>query len=196
MLPDYVTVEGLMDFMGVDTIPETNATLAADSAMQTVRRYMEQAITLVEDDLETHTGKGLVTIRLRQRPVRAVLSVTVGTVLLTADEFTLQGAVLRRVASTFPKGVAVEIVYDHGWDTELDSDSGDDYDPVPADIVLVTLSIASRRVRNMGEDETLRSETIGQYAYSRFDPSAVRRDADLLQAEAAVLDRYTVRLVP
>jgi len=137
-------------------------------------------------------------VRLRQRPVRSVASVTVDGVALESTGWNLHGALLRRIdGGCFPLGVAnVVVVYTHGYDippTVVDW-------PVPADIRLVAL-IAARRVYSaVGASDsggTQQSETMGSYSYTSASTAQVASTAaQLLAPETAVLDRYRVGLIP
>lgn len=193
-LDDYVGLQDLADFMLVDTLPQSLAELQLAAAMQSVRKYLDQDITFVADDVEYHDGRSRDKVRLRQRPVREVTSVVVDDEVIDPSEYVVRGAVIQFLNGTgWPtwrwNTNNIVVTYDHGWDASLS-----DPMPVPADIRLATLSTARRRLMNSGEtNETLASETIGKYSYTR--DSAAGSDAfGLLPAETAVLDRYAVRL--
>jgi len=189
-LSDYVTMEDLADYMDADTLPESMGQLSLSAAQQIVRQYTGQDITYAES-VEVRDGRGTSVMRLKQRPVYEVTAVTLNDEDIT--DFVQDGALVKLTVGSFTKGVGnVEIEYTHGWAVPAEVDS-DGIDPVPADIILVTLSVAARYLRGMDEDTTMKSETIGQYSYARDTTLAV---GDLLTAELAVLERYTVRLIP
>lgn len=190
----YVTLDDLEAFMQTDLTAD--AQLYLDAAQEIVRGYLGQDITFVADDEEIHDGRWRLRVRLRQRPVRDVTSVTVdGTELNPDTEYRLDGAIITKTDEVpFTVGTDnIVVVYDHGWDVPGTSDVEF---PVPADIRLVTLSIARRAFQNAGAtDGTLSGETIGNYSYTR-DAATTSQQGSLLLAESAVLDRYVIRLVP
>lgn len=191
---DFLTLDDLADYLNVNDMPLARANMSLAGAQAQVRTYLQQLVTRSTSSVEID-GTGKNTVRLRERPVRQVMSVNIDGVTVEEHLYVLRGAFLRlRRGYVFPRGTLnVEVIYDHGWDVEQPEEGA--YLPVPADIKLVALSVASRRYRAIGTDPTLRGETIGQYSYQR-DTEASSTPIDLLPAEAAVLDRYAVRLVP
>lgn len=204
-MTDFVTADDLASFMELESSDDLPASseLALAAAQQAVRKYVDQELTYVEDDLEVRDGNDSRKIRLRQRPVRAVTEVAIDGDVLAEDSYVVRGAVVTLVDQVFTRGIAnVEITYDHGWDLAGDeASSGDDADddcPFPADIQLVTLSVARRYMQRWGSsglEGEIMMETIGDYSYT-LHPDKRHNDHDLLRYEAAVLERYAVRLVP
>lgn len=198
VLDDWVTLDDLGDYMNVDEMWRSSAELAIGSAQQIVRKYLDQDVTFVAEDVEVHDGGARRLLRLRQRPVRGVISLTIdGAEFFENVDFELRGSTLRLTWwDYFPYGSGnVVVEYDHGWDAFEDSTTGYEYEPVPDDLKLVTLAIAKRKYLGMDDqDETKVSETIGQYSYTRGNNSAELKDVTF--SEAAVLDRYVVRGTP
>jgi hypothetical protein len=194
-LLDYVTLEDLSDYTELDSFLLAQGELALQSAMQTVRNYLGQELTLHVDDVEVHDGRGRRLLRLRERPVREVKQVVVDGVVLDDSSYTVDDAVIKLTnGAVFNHGLAnIEVTYTHGWDL-VDDSSGPPELPFPADIKLVTLSVARRRLNMSGQhDETIVQEAIGSYSYSTG--SAREQAGDLLFAEKAVLDNYRIGLV-
>lgn len=201
----YVTLEDLAEFLRVDESDlAPGAQLALDAAQAAVRRYLDQDITLVIDDVEVHDGRGKGRIRLRQRPVREVTEVVVDGVPLDGDLWAVRNHMVELVDyyDAFPWGRGnVVITYSHGWDTELSYEYEID-EMVPADIRWATLSASRRTYLDFGEDEgtgAVQSETIGAYSYqtaSELRQAAAAAGTDLYPPELAILDRYRVQLVP
>lgn len=164
-----------------------------------MRNYLDQVITLVDDDEVTLDGTGTRLLRLPERPVRRVASVVEDDTELTeTTDYILRDSILIRVDTFWSKGTAnVTVNYDHGWDVVGDSDSDSEFFPVPADISLVTLSAARRAYNTLGIQSLpvdIKSETIGAYSYttnSSTEDSLV--DLTLLSAEKYVLDPYKFR---
>lgn len=204
MTDGWTTYEDLADYMDVDELYVTSAELAIGAAEQAVRKYLDQHITLVTDDIETHDGNGRIRLRLRERPIREVTAVFEDGTELDAEAYVLDKSVLKRVDGyVWARGVQnIEVEYTHGWDgiSDLLTSEGMEFAfPVPADIRLVTLNIARRTFSSQGEqtDITLTGETIGQYSYTRDGTAAQETDASsLLLAEKTVLDRYRIHYAP
>lgn len=169
--------------------------IALDSACESVRSYLDQTINFVAADTLELDGNNQVTIRLPQRPVRAINSITVDDEVLEIDDWNLKGARLRRIdGGVWTLGIANVVVnYDHGYDiTELPSDV-----PVPADIRLVALLAARRVYTAVGTQSggAVQSETMGSYSYQLSNSVVVSTAAELLPAEKDVLDRYRIGLI-
>jgi hypothetical protein len=195
-MTDWITLENLADYMDADTLPLESSELAIAAACQSIRKYLDQEITYVEDDIELRNGRGKYRIRLRERPVREVTLVEVDGTELDSTLWHHRSGILERIDGfAFPRGIAnIAITYSHGWDVEESSDA--DYLGIPADLKLVTLSAAARGVRSVGTDTGMESETIGQYSYKRGTNDAKASSGlDLTFAEMATLDRYAVRYV-
>lgn len=197
MPEDFVSVTDLEIFLGVtegSLTPEL-ASLAVNAAQATVRNYLQQEITYNSETIRLDgTGKSL--LRLPQRPVREVASVTEsGTSLTVVDDYLRDRSFLVRVDCFWVKGVRnVEVQYGHGWDVSDLSDSQSDYIPVPADIILATLSAARRFYQQQGTTSTgsVISEKMGDYSYRLSDEAQQAAGNDLITAEKAVLDWYKV----
>ncbi len=198
---DWITLDELGDYMNVDEMWLTSAELAIDAAEQAVRKYLDQQVTYVEGDLEYRDGTGRCVLRLKERPVRGVISITIddGEELVEGDDFFMRGAVVNLLNGqyfTYGRGNIV-IEYDHGWDAD-DPGSAIPYPylRLPRDIEAVTLSIAKRRYLGMNvEDDGKVSETIGQYSYTR-GTSTQDMPKDVTFSEAAILDRYRATGTP
>lgn len=198
---DFISVADLALFMQVAEADLTTglADLAVSAAQATVRGYLGQQITLVTSDDIFLDGTGTKKLRLPQRPVVSVSSVTEwDDVLVDPDDYEFQEPqwLVRRDHRVWHPGVRnIEVVYTHGWQTaDLDSDTTDsDFDSnhVPADISLVTLILARRFYdRSLaGEQGVIKSETIGQYSYTLESAAG----SELLPAEKAVLDAYIIQ---
>lgn len=209
---NYIGIGDLAVFLQVDESALTTALadLAVAAAQQKVRKYLAQEITFHADDVEYLDGNGRKKIRLRQRPVREVTLVEEAEgdptwVALAADAYTVRGTVLIRWdGDVWAHGEAnLRVTYDHGYDIgDFDSDTTDsDYDPphVPADISLVTLTLARRMYENMGaaaqagELGNVKQETIGAYSYTLSAAAEAAAGVQLVKAEMSVLDAYKMR---
>lgn len=194
-MTDFVSTGDLALFMETDGLSEPIARLAVAAAQASVRKYVDQEITLVEDDVLGADGTATAVLRLPERPVRAVASVQANGAEVTA--FTRRRSLLIRTdGKVWPRGRGnVEVTYSHGWDvgadlldSDSDSDSAGDLLTVPADIVLVTLCVARRAYQSAGIDDpaAVVSETVGAYA-STFTPVA-----ELVKLEERALRRYKI----
>jgi len=180
------------------------ADLALAAGQAAVRKYLDQEITFVADDVILLDGFGKPWLRLPERPVRAVTLVEEGDgttadfETVDADDYVVRRSLLFRVDGTgwAPGNVNVRVTYDHGWDVgEVDSDSDSDFDHpnVPADIVLATLSAARRMYEHMGDEPQatdIIQESIGGYSYTLSSEARKSAGVDLLAAEKIILDRY------
>lgn len=198
ILPPFISTDDLAALIGAPVDGADLITdMALDAACTSVRSYLQQEVNYHADATEELDGRGLVTLRLRERPIRSVASVTVDGVALETTDWNLRGNLLRRIdCGVFTLGIAnVVVVYSHGWDI-----SDPVTLPVPADIRLVAL-IAARRVYSaVGASDsggTQQSETMGSYSYTSASTAQVASTAaQLLGPEMAVLDRYRVGLIP
>ncbi len=201
----FITTTDLEAILGV-TLPAPNALIvkiALDGACTAVRTSLGQVVNLVNNDVELRHGNGNVRMRLRQRPVRAVDSVTVDDELIATTNWKLKDStVWLHKGDVFWRGILnVSIQYDHGWDlTDVSGDMG-----VPADIRLVALGAARRIYKAVADSAVpataLQSETMGSYSYSLASlPAdvavAVATAGALLPTEEASLDRYRIGLMP
>jgi hypothetical protein len=196
MLDDYITIDDLADYMEVDELTTENALVAIWGAQETVRAYLDQDITS-NVSVETRDGQNKQVMRLRQRPVRRVDYVTIDDVQLSSDSWKLRGARIALPDGYFSYGLDnVAVQYLHGYDL---TSHGSDYS-IPADIRLVTLSVARRAYMFRGEQTgTIQTEQIGKYSYTnktgRYDPGQATQDVDLLASEKHVLDQYLISVV-
>jgi hypothetical protein len=165
--------------------------IALDSACTSVRSYLGQTINLATTT-ESIDGRDRLTVRLHERPVRSVTSVTVDGEVLATTAWNLRGALLRRTdGGSFTLGVANVVVnYSHGYNIDTSDPNGVE---VPADIRLVALLSARRVYTAVGTvSGAIQSETMGSYAYTLSTAVVVSTAAELLPAELAVLDRYRI----
>jgi hypothetical protein len=201
----FISTDDLEAILGV-TLANPNALIvkiSLDTACTAVRTYLGQAVNLVEDDIEKRHGNGHLRMRLKQRPVRAVASVTIDDVELTTDRWKLKDSTIWLTeGDMFWRGILnVEIEYDHGWDlTDVSGDMG-----VPADIRFVALESARRVYKSVADSAVpataLQSETIGSYSYTlaALPPevaSAVVAAGSLLPGEMDMIYPYRIGLVP
>lgn len=205
----YVGLGDLAAFMGTTTsaLSTALADLALSAAEQTVRKYIDQHITLVSGDLVYLDGNGRRKLRLPERPVRAVTLVEEGSgdpvwTALDSDNYHLRGSVLIRWDGGvwLPGEANIRVTYTHGYDVgAVDSDFSDsDYDSqhVPADLSLATLSLARRVYENLGAEADaaavggIKGETIGAYSYQLSTAAEEAAGVSLIQAEKFVLDAY------
>lgn len=189
----FIGIEDLSAITGTTVSDQDLITaIALDSGCQAVRSYIEQTINYVADDVEEIDGNGRLKIRLTERPIRDLTSITVDGNELTTEMYNRHKSVLRRTDGvTWPMGFGnVVVTYSHGWDAIPDDSAGDDV-LVPADLRLVALLSAKRVYTSVGlvsGEKT--SETIGSYSYS---VSAVAESAaQLFDAEKRVLDHYRI----
>lgn len=209
-LPPFISTDDLAALLGI-TLADPNALIvkiSLDSGCDAVRSYLGQDVNLVSNDIVYLDGPGYpwATIRLKERPVRAVDSVSyaywsasgVQEQLLTANTYRCDtDGILELVDGTYwMNGIKnIKVQYDHGWDIVVTSGGI----AVPADIRLVALSCARRVYTSLGEVDdagAFRQETMGTYSYSTGGRAAATSAAELLPAETAVLDRYRIGLVP
>lgn len=206
-MTDYVGRADLAIFLGIDvsTIDPARADLALAAAQASVRRYLDQELTLVAGDVVLLHGSGNARLRLPQRPVRSVALVQEGdgssaSFETVADtDYVLRDDILYRINADWPREfVTVQVTYTHGYDVgQVDSDSDSDYDAnhMPADINLVTLNAARRIYEASGVAPTepgLTGERIGNYSYTRSAEAAGVGSGELINAEKLVLDGYRV----
>lgn len=134
---------------------ETAVALALESACQEIRNYTGQTIDLVTGDTEALDGTGRRRMLLPQLPVLAVNTVTIDLGLDTeeilTDYVSAYGGQLWRSLG-FPVGVSnVTVDYDHG------------YDPIPADLAGIAVSVARSAVN--ATPLGIISESIDGYSY-------------------------------
>lgn len=215
MASAFIGVGDLAVLLDVDpsTLDAANANLAVAAAMQKVRKYLNQVLTYVQNDVAFIDGNGKFRIRLTERPVRKITKIEeegsndVWTELPTTDyrlKDARYGIVVRQDGGVWAAGYAnLRVTYDHGWNVnpQIDSDASDsdfdtDLNAMPADIVLVTLSLARRVYENLGSASgagtagNIKQETIGAYSYTLSSAAEKAAGVNLLGAEKAVLDDY------
>lgn len=169
------TLEQLASYVQSD-VDTATATLVRTMAEGTVTNYTGQ---FIEAATYTHTlaVASNRTIRIPQRPVTDVTSVTVdGTTLTVDDEWTWDGIGDTVVLSITPTDAWVAtVVYDAGYAT------------IPDDVMAVALAVAGRLYNHT---PGVISESIDDYRaqYASSDP------AGLLDGEMRILRRYKQRL--
>ncbi len=167
-----------------------SATLAKDSAQAIVRGYCRQELTTA-----TYSGVLLpievegpsYIVRLPQRPVTAVSSVSVNGVTYTlGTDYAWNGygdyLRLRKVdesSASFEDWPLATVTYTAGFAT------------VPADIKAVALAVAARQYDN---PQGLRQTTIDDYSETRAGADDDLAGTGLLKPEQRILDRYKVRV--
>lgn len=186
--PRIIDVQDLADFLQT-TIPADNsgADFACDIGSAVVRAKLGQTVTFLADDSLVIEGSCEDRIRLPQRPVIEVDSVTVDGTLFPSAGYSLIGdeLVLGVDSDTFASIASglgswggarsrIVVVYSHG------------YAAVPADIRGLACSIAARVFQNPGGET---SEGILSYSRSFSDPASF----PLLPHEEAVVSRYRRR---
>lgn len=169
------------------------ASVAADMAMsaasEMVRNYLNQTISLVENDVVTLAGTGSRALILPELPVVAINSVTVNGTAVAASGYREERGVLWRLSPTeVDDGEVLTSVWTRGYDVVVDYDHG--WETIPADIKLVTARLAVSIATDAVSTPGLRQEAIQDYSYSRADTSQA------FAAELAVIGRRAVRQVP
>jgi hypothetical protein len=184
--PTIIDADELGDHLRIAIAPDdTGAAQACRIASEVVRATLRQTITLVEDDTLRLEGSYGDRIRLPERPVLEVVSVTVEGAELPASSYNLIGeeiilaSDLETFASiTIPEGglggrrAVVEIVYSHG------------YAIVPADIKGLALGAAAAVYQNPAN---VTSEGILSYRVAYGDAG------EFLAGQPAVVGRYRRR---
>lgn len=171
--------------------------IALDAGSQAIRSFLDQTINRGRSE-EKVDGHGTKKIRMHERPVRQVFSVTLDGEVVDPALYDVRGTMIRRVDEVrWPAGYANIVVdYDHGYDIYPDDDSSDDF-LVPADMRLVALLSARRVYTTVGADEGIKqSETIGSYSYSNSTTMVTQSAAELLKPETDVLMRYRIGKIP
>jgi hypothetical protein len=196
-MSNFATVAELAAYLARDIDnADPSALLALSLASDTVRAYIGQEITSVEDDEITLDGTGTTLVLLPELPVTEISSVVEDGLDLTEDEdyyWSAQGEVIRveprwegitRVERPYEslkrverrwlkKPRAVVITYSHGYAT------------VPGPVKAATLALAGRIIDS---PSGVKQETIGAYSvtYSSGTPT-------LADNEARLLDQYRTR---
>jgi hypothetical protein len=196
----FISTDDLAAILGVTVDPAALITkICLDAACTAVRTYIGQTINYVANDVELHDGRDRSLLRLRQRPVRSVVSIYEDGVLIPATSYVLRGAIVQRTDDdAFLLGAAnVSVTYSHGWDVDPTVAMA-----VPADLRLVALLSARRVHAAVGLSDTsttggaLTGETMGSYSYSLSASAIAPLAAEFLDVEKEILERYVVRLVP
>jgi hypothetical protein len=186
--PRIIDSDELGDFLRLEIEPDdAGADIACDIASEVVRAKLRQTVTLVEDDVLRIEGSFADRVRLPERPIVDVSSVTIDGAELPpssynviGDELVLAADVETWASITIPEGgfggrrSVLEIVYSHG------------YAVVPADIKGLALAIAGRTYQN---PQGVSSEGILSYRVSYGDAETF----PLLPHEEAVVSRYRRR---
>lgn len=167
----FATPAELNTFLGV-TVDGPRAQLMLDLATAAIQRHARQTFALVEDDEITLRGTWGDTLWLPQRPVQAVTSIHVDSVLAPATtyEWSTDGKVtfdsdpswivnLAEDAAGYWGGddVLVVVVYDHGQD-------------IPDDVKGLCLGVAARLIGNAASAGVVQ-ETLGAYSVT-YDRAA------------------------
>jgi hypothetical protein len=196
----FISEDDLEAAMGVPPAATLITQIALDAACQAVRTYLGQDINLVENDVEIHSGSGRRKLRLRERPVRSISSVLVGTTQTVATAYSLVGDTITLLDSAWWESGDdnVSVTYTHGYDLSEAPDP-DDTIRVPADIRLVALSIARRVYTSVGTDLAsaggVISETMGDYSYTLASDAVVKTAGALTETEKSALSPYRIELV-
>lgn len=166
------------------------AEFAISAASEMVRGYLNQHVSLVEDDVVTLAGTGTRALILPELPVVAINSVTVNGELLVAGDYRESRGVLWRLTSNElgDDGVHIVSTWTTGYEVVVDYDHG--FAVVPADIQMVTARLAVAIGADAASTPGMRQETIQDYSYVRGDSSSSSA------AELAVIARRVVRQVP
>ncbi len=190
------TPQELASWRGVE-YDETDvaATLALEAACDLVRGYCGQTFELEVDEDVILDGKGTRTLLLPQLPVHDV------TYLANLDEDGVPtsienwylgnaGVIWLRADATECFGIGhgnIAVTYTHGYD--LDPAHPEGFDPLPADLKMCVLQIATLSLSNIGASGVVTGETIGSYQVTYADPGESGGSA-LPPELVEVLDRY------
>lgn len=151
-MSQFATAADLAELLGetFDATRTAQANSALELASAAIQAWTRQQIEHVAGDTASLRGVWDDELPLPERPVTAVTSVTYdGDQLVVDDDYELVGSVLRRDNGWGGPGVAVVVVYDHGWD------------PIPDPIRAVALQVASRM---MATPQGVSAESIGTYS--------------------------------
>jgi hypothetical protein len=176
-MSNFATVAELAAYLARDIDnADASALLALSLASDTVRAYIGQDITSVEDDEITLDGSGTTLLLLPQQPVTAVSSVVEDDEELTFDEdyyWSAWGGLTRISRPWVRTPRRIVVTYSHGYAT------------VPGPVKAATLALAGRLIDS---PSGVKQETIGAYSvtYSSGTPT-------LADNEARLLDQYRTR---
>lgn len=186
----FATHADLANRLGVDftASEQTDATALIALAQALIQDEAGQNIELVEGDTLTRPGSWDDRLRLPERPVVSVTSVSVDGTALTASEWYLDGDELVRPRSiatsdTFARGgrgwggpaVDVVVVYDHGHET------------IPGVVKAVCLEMCVRVWTNPGsvQAENYGSEQV-MYGDYRSRPGLMLTDGELKAIQRSI----------
>lgn len=184
------TVEQLAFYLRVpvDSLDLDQAQLLLDGVSGQLRTLCRWSISAEDAVTWVRNGDGSDVLALPTLHLRAVTSVTVDGVALSATDYQWSEAgYLVREGAVWPSKLrAVSVVVSHG------------HDPVPPEVVTVVCSVTSR-VRATAGRGPVTSVKIGDYSEtvsnSNATTGAVGPDSiALLPNEQAILDRYTITL--
>lgn len=149
----YISTGDLEAIIGKDVTNDPFATIAIDSACQTVRSMLGQTLNYLAGDVISVNGNGKSYLILPQYPVVNVSAITVDDTALTDGDWLWErnGLLFLADGSAWSEGLRnVEVTYSHGY-AFLESTVEDDPtdlilkpDRMPADIRRVTLELAAR----------------------------------------------------
>lgn len=172
MAPTLATVADLAAHLqrDFDAADAYTAGLALDAASALVRAYLRQDVTQVADDAIALTVPRDGLLRLPQRPVTSISSVTQST---NPVPYVQLGTDAIGVDPLRYFGFLVTVVYSHGYAAGQ----------IPGDVRGVVLDVAGRRMEN---PRGLASENMGAYSYtSKPGPAGL----NLTPEERRTLDR-------
>lgn len=190
LAPDWLEESDLETFLGV-TLSAPEARFLIDTAQDAIRKYLNQVVTAVDDEIVFIDGSGRDWFRLPERPVTSVTSILDDNLAVTAgtyptDTWFVRGqVVVRRDRGIWPVGRGnLKVTYSHGWEPE----------DVPYDIRMVSLNLARRVNDTVGtaSGTTVTQEAIGAYSYSTSTDTVIDLASTLTGTEAAILKRYRV----
>lgn len=151
---------------------ETRYERLLEMKSRVVRAYTGQFLEEVTETV-TLTPDAWGQVRLPQRPVTAVTSVTVDGETVDADGYTwTPSGTLARVYGYWSRPVVVN--YTHG------------YNPIPDDIAMVVAEMAVAGASSSSAPSGVKSESIGSYSVSYSDTQS----SSVSAAHASILDRY------
>lgn len=171
-MTSFATADEL-DLWVDDTIVADRANLILSLATAAIQRHTGQTLAAVAADSITIPGRLGKFLRLPERPVTAVTSVTLDGVTIT-DFDLLPQSVLYRGSGWGDARVIIGVTYDHGFAT------------IPDDLKGVALDIAARVVNNPTSSV---QESFGSYSVTRSRTLGIAISPD----EKKVLENYMIR---
>lgn len=119
-MAQFATASELADRLGV-SLSESEQTRARgllELASGLIQSEARQTVEYVEDDELTRQGTEEASIRLPQRPVESVSSVTLAGVAIASDDWYVEGdSLVREVGGWGHPDETLVIVYTHGYET-------------------------------------------------------------------------------